>query len=191
MLKVYDDLFTDDFIMELSKIAHAFSWTYTNVANRNQYPQDSVFTKGSHKFFGSVLYNRDSEYNIQNNTPKYFIDVLEHICNNVIPENAKMYSIGANLQVYGQDGTAHKDTYINNGTDRTILFYCHHEWKEEWGGALEILDDNEEVIDSILPIPGRVVYLDSSVLHRARAPSVKNVARMSIAYRMAAIKGNS
>ena len=187
MLKVYDDIFTADYVMELSRIAHNLSWSYTNVANRNQFPHDSILTNGSHRFFGASLFSQNSQYDIQNSTPKPFIDVLEHISNRIIPENALMHSIGANLQVYGQDGTAHKDNYIGDGTDRTILFYCHHEWKEEWGGALEILDDNEKVIDSILPMPGRIVYLDSSVLHRARAPLVKNIARMSIAYRMKVI----
>jgi len=186
MLKVYDDLFTPDFIMETSKAAHDLPWRYTNVANRNQFPSNSIFTKGSHKFFGSTLYDQVSRYNVYNQTPTLFLDVLNHLCDYIIKEEVKMHTINSNLQVYGQDGTAHRDNFVGDSKDRTILFYCHHEWKEEWGGALEILNDDGEVIDSVLPMPGRVVYLDSSVLHRARAPLVKNVARMSIAYRMQA-----
>lgn len=183
MLKVYDDLFTADFIMEASKLAHRFPWTYNNVANRNQFPYDSIFTKGTHRFFGTSLYEQ-SGYKTHNTTPDLFLNALDHICGNMIEEKLSLHAISANLQVYGQDGTAHKDNYGGDGKDRTILFYCHHEWKEEWGGALEILNDDDEVIDSVLPLPGRVVYLDSSVLHRAKAPLVKNIARMSIAYRM-------
>jgi hypothetical protein len=184
MLKIYDDLFTDDFIIEMSKAAHTLPWKYTNVANRNQFPLNSLFTKGTHKFFGCTLYEQKSDYDIVNITPRVFLGALEHLCNNIIEENTKMHTISSNLQVYGQDGTTHADSYVGGGKDRTILLYCHHEWKEEWGGALEILNDDKEVIESILPMPGRVVYLDSSVLHRARAPLVKNVPRMSIAYRM-------
>lgn len=188
MLKVYDDLFTDDFIMEMSKAAHRLPWKYTNVANRNQFPVSSMFAKGTHRFFGSVLWDDKGGYNIENNTPKEFMDVLDFFLDKgFFDENVRMHSIDANLQVYGQDGTGHIDDFMADGTDRTVLLYCHHEWKEEWGGALEILNEDEEVIESILPMPGRVVYLDSSVLHRARAPLVKDVARMSIAYRMQAI----
>jgi hypothetical protein len=188
MLKVYDDLFTPDFIMEMSKAAHMLPWTYSNVANRDQFPLDSTFTKGTHKFFGSSLWFRDSLYNVTNNTPDIFLKALDHLQFSVLEEDVDMHCIDSNLQVYGQDGTAHKDDFISDGTDRTILLYCHHEWKEEWGGALEILNDDGEVIESVLPLPGRVVYLDSSVLHRARAPLVKNEGRMSIAYRMRTIQ---
>ena len=184
MLKVYDDLFTPKFIMQMSEAAHSLPWTYNNVANRNQFPYDSIFTKGTHRFFGHTMWSRDGLYNVYNTAPDIFLQILEFLQFNILEEKAEMHTISSNLQVYGQDGTAHVDDYFGGGIDRTILLYCHHEWKEEWGGALEILDDNKKVIDSILPMPGRVVYLDSSVLHRARAPLVKDIARMSIAYRM-------
>ena len=186
MLKVYDDLFAADFIMRSSQLAHRIPWTYTNVANRKQFPFDSVLTKGSHKFFGANLYEREG-HRLINETPDEFFQVLDFVCTDYIEEKLSLHSISSNLQVYGQDGTAHKDIYVGDSKDRTILFFCHHEWKEEWGGALEILNEDKEVIESILPMPGRIVYLDSNVLHRARAPLVKNIARMSIAYRMKVI----
>jgi Rps23 Pro-64 3,4-dihydroxylase Tpa1-like proline 4-hydroxylase len=182
MLKVYDDLFTPDFIVNTAIEAHNLPWTYTNVANRTQFPPDSVLTKGSHRFFGTIVYDWKNRVD---DTPNIFKALLDYLLSNIIEEEVKLHIISTNLQVYGQDGTTHVDDYIGSNKDRTILYYPHCEWKEEWGGALEILNDDGEVIESVLPLPGRVVYMDSSISHRANAPSVKNIGRMSITYRLA------
>jgi Rps23 Pro-64 3,4-dihydroxylase Tpa1-like proline 4-hydroxylase len=93
-----------------------------------------------------------------------------------------LIQIDANLQVSGQDGSYHNDTYIGGGKDRTIIFYPHIEWKEEWGGELQILDG--DLIHNIFPNPGKIVCFDSTVKHRALAPSLNDKPRMSIAFRM-------
>jgi Rps23 Pro-64 3,4-dihydroxylase Tpa1-like proline 4-hydroxylase len=132
-----------------------------------------------------LLYQRKSRYYTVNNTPSIFIEVLEHIVKDVIKDHSlNLYQIEGNLQFYGQTGTAHKDIYVCNNKDRTILFYPNLEWNEALGGELEILDDTGAVIDRILPLPGRVVYFDSTITHRALDPCVLNTPRFSIAYRM-------
>ena len=53
MIKVYDNLFAHDFLVETYKTCvKDIPWQYTNSANRSQYPTESVFSKGSHNFFG-------------------------------------------------------------------------------------------------------------------------------------------
>jgi hypothetical protein len=185
MLQVWNDSFSHDILVDVHKLAITLPWTLSNVANRKTFPQDSVLTTGSHRFFGVNTYSRYHRYNITNSTPQLYFDILDFIVYGLIKtDNLELISIDHNLQMEGQNGTAHKDLYLNNGGDRTILFYPHYEWKEENGGPLEILDENFNVVESILPNPGCVVYFDGSVNHRAIAPKIANIPRISTAFRM-------
>jgi len=102
----------------------------------------------------------------------------------IADDSLSLFKIEGNLQFFGQRGTTHQDIYLGDNKDRTILFYPNLDWNDDLGGHLEILDDNEKVVDKILPLPGRVVYFDSTTKHRALDPCVVNVPRFSIAYRM-------
>lgn len=185
MLEVYDNLFEPKFLIDCHIEARNISWHYGNKSGSNQYPFNSPLSKGNHIFLGSMLYQRKSHYYILNNTPSIFIEVLEYVVKDIIADHSlSLFQIEANLQFYGQTGMPHNDVYVGNGRDRTILFYPNLEWNSELGGELEILDDNDNVIESILPLPGRIVYFDSTIKHRALDPKEINIPRFSIAYRM-------
>jgi len=181
MIEVFDDLFAKDFIMETKTVVERLPWQYINKANRNQYPYDSPFSKGSHTFFGTRIFESRAGFDVYNETPNILMQVINHVVFEIIQEPLDLQVIETNLQVRGQDGRNHRDLYEDERNDRTILYYPHDEWKEEWGGELKVYGDSPQ---SLLPLPGRVVYLDSSVEHQALGPLVDNVARMSIAYRM-------
>jgi hypothetical protein len=185
MLEVYDNLFEPRFLIDCHIAARNISWHYGNKSGSNQYPYNSALSQGNHIFLGALLYHRKSRYYTVNNTPPIFIEVLEHIVKDVICDHSlNLYQIEGNLQFYGQAGTAHQDVYVGNGKDRTILFYPNLEWNETLGGELEILDDHDTIVERILPLPGRVVYFDSTIKHRAVDPCIVNTPRFSIAYRM-------
>lgn len=187
MVQVYDNIFADDFLLELHKQCLTLPWQFTNKANRSQYPSNSILGAGSHSFFGTCLYSQRGKNRYFDVTPDIIFDAFYYITENVIDtggEVLELHKIETNLQVYGQDGTAHKDDYTGEGTDRTILLYPHYKWEYDWGGSLEVLDNNLNIINSYLPLPGRVLYFDSTVPHRGLAPAVKNIARMSIAFRL-------
>jgi len=184
MLKVYDDLFTDDFLVGVNLLCRNLPWGYANTANRYQFPHESPLAKGSHVFFGKRLYEKTSPYRITNEAPSELFDVLEHFVFSKLKEDLDLLAIDTNLQMQGQDGTAHLDLLAGNNQDRTIMFYPHYKWEDSWGGQLQVLDKNEEVTREYFPKPGRIIYFDSTVLHRALAPDVPNEPRMSIAFRM-------
>ena len=185
MLEIYDNLYADDFLVELNSLARNMPWGYGNTANRYQYPENSVLGKGTHVFFGRRIYQKHSPYKIHNNTPDEFINVLENFVFNIIKDNTlELKAIDINLQILGQDGTAHRDVYANTEQDRTIMFYPHYKWEESWGGSFQVLDEDENIVDEYLPLPGRIIYFDSAVLHRALGPAIANTPRMSVAFRM-------
>jgi len=185
MLEVYDDLYTDDFLVALNALSRDLSWGYANTANRYQYPSRSPLAKGSHVFFGRRIYQKHSPYRINNDTPDEFFDVLENFVFNVLQDNSlELIGIDTNLQILGQNGTAHRDIMAGNDEDRTIMFYPHYKWEESWGGQFQVLDENENVKEEYYPLPGRIIYFDSTVLHRALGPTVPDTPRISIAFRM-------
>lgn len=188
MLQVFDNLFTKDLLLDLNVYFRTdLSWSINNVANRHQYPISSSLCEGSHLLFGKRIYHRHSRYKVHNEATNQVIDVLEHFVHNILKHNGlELFYIDCNLQMCGQDGTSHIDDFLGRGRDRTIMFYPHFEWQESWGGQLQILDDNHNVIEEHYPKPGRIIYFDSSVSHRALGPRVPNVPRFSVAYRMGA-----
>ena len=185
-IKVIDGLFTDKFLLELYTTVNSdISWEYANIANRKQYPLDCVLNEGSHRFFGSRIYDLNDRIDVYNKVPKQIFETFYVIMNNLNLKNTILRSIDMNLQVYGQDGTSHKDQFYTDmhNKDITILFYPHYKWQKTLGGQLQIMD-GDSVYEEYFPIPGRVICFDSSVPHRALAPKVKNVGRFSIAYRL-------
>lgn len=184
-VKVFDDLFTDKFLMDVHIASKKIAWNYTNTANRKSYPQNCFLNEGTHVFFGSCLYEWVSYFNVKNTCPDILLEVLEYfVLEQLNDHSLKLFKIDSNLQIKGQDGTPHRDVYVGDGRDRTILFYPHYKWDKSWGGELQILDNENNVVKSLLPLPGRIIYFDSSVNHRALAPKVPNVSRTSIAFRM-------
>ena len=190
MYKIYDDLFAPKFMMDAHMACLRLPWNFTNRSARTQYPGwcDTADGRGN-RMFGCTTYERRSAFHIENSTPNMFLDALEwffveQIGNDEISKHS-LQLIDWNLQVKGMDGGIHRDLYYKDHPNVTVLFYTHHEWKEEWGGELLIYDDNQQnVIDKISPLPGRMVYLDSNCWHQALAPNVPNIPRMSCAYRL-------
>jgi len=185
MVKCIDRAFTDKFLLECyQEVTTNINWTYTNVSNRYQYPDDA-FCDGSERIFGAPLLTRMSKHFFRNNTPNIFIEAFEVLMERYLTESPwELFQVDANLQVFGMNGAAHRDDYHNDSTDKTILFFPHYKWENEWGGEFQILDDKNNVVEEYLPMPGRVLIFDSTIKHRGNGPKVKGVSRISIAYRM-------
>lgn len=183
MLAIYDNIFSYDFIVKSYMESLELPWNYTNIANRFQYPTSSILSKGSHLFFGKRIYEKKGLFNIKNNSPDIFLEVIEHFVKNVIQDTSiDLVAIDCNFQLCGQDGTAHSD-FEKNKISLTAIYYPVIDWKSEWGGALEILD-NDKIVDRIYPVPGRMVFFDSSIYHRSVAPTIPEAPKISIAYRL-------
>jgi hypothetical protein len=182
MLKIYDDLFSDDFLMDsFIFYSNEVLWKPTNIANRRTFPVGSPLAKGSHILLGAFFKPEN------NDVPPIIQDPFEWFMYNFsdeLGENVELTRIDCNLQTYMLDGTAHRDRYHDDGSDRTLLFYPHYKWKDNWGGEFQVLNDDMETIQSIEIKPGRMVYIDSSVLHRGLGPTHKYIYRLCTAYRL-------
>ena len=164
---VLDDFVSDDFLFNIHKFFDTAPWIYKNEANRN------AFGVGSHKFF--IWLPPD------NRPEDHWLDFLWSCLSDHLNIKGDIKEIHANLQVFGQQGTWHKDFY-GNGNTKALLYYPVLQWNQEWGGSLDIREDDTDEYVSYQYVPGRIIYMDGSKEHRANAPLVINKGRISLVF---------
>ena len=175
-ISVWDNLIDDDFLLRKDRESNFYSWSLTNIANNNSFPNSQ---KGSHLIWGSIL-------NKGNDLEKDYKDLLQFCVNKLIKKNFKVTEVSMNGQSYGQDGTCHTDVY-GGGEEKSLMIFLNNRWQKEWGGEFQILENksnDSKVLYNIEYVPGRIVYFDASLPHRGLAPKVTNVFRKSLIYRL-------
>ena len=71
---------------------------------------------------------------------------------------------------YGNCPTVH----VDNTTEGfyTLLYYANPEWQADWAGETAFYNEAQnDIIKSVYPTPGRMVFFDSRIPHSARTPS--------------------
>jgi hypothetical protein len=148
-------------------------------------------------FWGASLYKYNSDvFKIQNNVPNnvqglyYFI---ENEVRNILQRDFMLMSIDLNAQSLGQDGTYHRDTYMEKfphldyKNDYTVMVFLNSTWKDGWGGEFQFSekgDSNVPPLKSIDYIPGRIILFRGDIPHRGLGPKVKKVVRKSLVFRL-------
>ena len=75
----------------------------------------------------------------------------------------------ANGHTFGGDGHLHRD---HTGPGQfTTIYYAHSEWRPNWAGETVFFnEDQNEIIASVYPKPGRLAHFPGRLLHAARSP---------------------
>jgi hypothetical protein len=175
---IYDDLFDEKFLLELNEICDDLPNKPNNISNRRTYPYG---TKGSHNILGCVLFSKLSKYVYQSICPLSLMWAFDNFANKYLNKDLELFYIQSNLQTCGMDGSYHVDG--EPGTKTAILFATHG-WKKEWGGEFQIIGSENEIVQTIEYVPGRIIYFDSSIPHRGLSPMVPNIFRHSISFRL-------
>ena len=68
----------------------------------------------------------------------------------------------------GDSPTSHYDGKYD--TDTTVLVYANTEWDHNEGGETLFYNEDKEVVQAIVPKPGRVAIFPANILHSARPP---------------------
>ena len=169
MIEIYDDLFTDDYLInQFLYASNGARWKLNNRAGRFQYPLDSPLCKGNHLFWAA---NLDANNEFVNAPLKVFHEITDR--------KYKCIEVLGNLQGYGVDGTWHQD---DGRAPFTLLFYPHYKWKKSWGGEFQI--ERNGNIESFDIKPGRLILIDGSINHRALGTKNPYIYRFSYAYRL-------
>ena len=77
----------------------------------------------------------------------------------------------ANSHTYGVEGAVHTD---NPDTENyfSSIYYAHALWHRNWAGEITFYEPGgHDIIQSVLPKPGRLITFRGCVPHRAQAPS--------------------
>ena len=93
---------------------------------------------------------------------KLFWDKLE---NNVDILLTRLY---CNKLIAGDSPTSHYDS--KHETDTTVLVYANTQWDHNEGGETLFYNEDKEVVQAIVPKPGRVAIFPANILHSARPP---------------------
>ena len=88
-----------------------------------------------------------------------FLENTNHLC-----PNLKLYRMYINLFAPGENPYFHTDS--TDDKDITFLYYVPtDDWDIDGGGETQFYHDG--VMSGVLSIPNRMVYFDSTILHRA------------------------
>ena len=82
--------------------------------------------------------------------------------------NLQVERVIANLFAHGDSSWLHTDCKEENAW--TVILYLNEAWDLNWGGET-ILAENNEVIKSFAPTPGKFIIFKSNVLHGPRPVS--------------------
>ena len=144
MIKIYDYLFPDELIVE--------GFNYFKKYQDWDYLADSP-TTNANASIGKVFTN-----NFEPIVYK-FIDYLED----------KVFGKCLyNCFNYGDSPKPHIDSHSKDGI--TYLIYLNPFWQIDWAGETIFIGDDNEIITSITPKPGRLIKFTSNILHCARPP---------------------
>lgn len=179
--KVIDDLFDKFYLYEIENHINSIPLHTTNIANRSTWPYG---LKGTHRLFGSVLYDRTelNDINYFSDNSKPFLNILNQL-EKTTDKKFFLKNISLNVQHSGCDGTMHIDS--ENENEITILMMSNSEWDSNWGGQFQILSsDGKEIIEEYEYIPGRILLIPSNVPHRGLGPIEKYTYRTTVVWRV-------
>jgi hypothetical protein len=160
---VKDDFFNADLCNLIATAVQAFQWCYGHKSVRNN--------PAHNKFFVSHLWTHSS-------SEDNFFHMLWKQIHKQVPsvQGYHCRRIYANGQVKGQNSNWHTDD-----GDKTVLYYPL-EWAPEWGGSTHFAIDGSD--NEIQIKQNRIVIFDSHISHYGSGPTVDNILRISIAFKL-------
>lgn len=141
-------------------------WTYGWQSDANKNP----FGHWNHDFLKTKRTNQENaEHILLNNSElKPLHDLWEKLKLNQLAGHS-LVRCYANAHTFGVEGFPHTDSRTPG--NYTTIFYINPVWKPEWAGETVFFNDLGDIVQAILPKPGRMVMFDGRILHAARALS--------------------
>tara|TARA_R110002020_G_scaffold407491_3_gene617502 strand:+ start:3160 stop:3678 length:519 start_codon:yes stop_codon:yes gene_type:complete len=149
LVDVYDDLITKDLLLELEQYVSGF--TYSRFETDNE---EYDFKTNTHDF--------DHKDPLLIKCQQLFWNKLK---NNVDIILTRLY---CNKILAGDSPTSHYDGKYD--VDTTVLVYVNSEWDHNEGGETLFYNEDKEVVQAVVPKPGRVAIFPANILHSARPP---------------------
>ena len=157
MIKVFDNFLEQNDIETLHKVLWDSDWYLQGT----DYPMSDLNQRG----WAFIKY-----MNLDEEKQPIYKKILSKIQNLPELENMVCSRVLRNAYKFSDVIGLHRDT----GYDITALVFGNKEWKLNWGS--ETIFTNEEtedaeIIQSVIPKPGRLLIFDSDIPHTGRVPS--------------------
>ena len=181
--QVIDNFFDDVFINEMHQKIMDIPMTPKNTARPLTWPYgyESDYRMQGYTLFNRVNMNRVVLCDVEKS--QFFFDILEGF-EKKFNKNFYLRKIHINLQHSGCHGREHADADTPN--ELTMMIMPNSKWKKEWGGEFQILDNDNNVIESHDYVPGRIVLFPGNVLHKGLGPNEEYpyIYRYTLVYRI-------
>lgn len=149
LVDVYDELISKDLLLQLEQYVSGF--TYSRFETDNE---EYDFKTNTHDF--------DHKDPLLIKCQQLFWNKLK---NNVDIILTRLY---CNKILAGDSPTSHYDGKYD--VDTTVLVYVNSEWDHNEGGETLFYNEDKEVVQAVVPKPGRVAIFPANILHSARPP---------------------
>ena len=146
LASVHDNLFSQEKIKEIENYVSKFQYGRFETDN-----EEFDFKTNTYDF------ERDDPFLMD--VQKLFWDKLK---NNVDIILTRLY---CNKLIAGDNPTSHYDS--KHETDTTVLVYANTQWDHNEGGETLFYNEDKEVVQAIVPKPGRVAIFPANILHSA------------------------
>lgn len=108
------------------------------------------------------------DLNFKNRVEKNLKNKTENILNNLKIFNLlKFERTYASANPFGTVHELHKDYFNEPQGGITVMYYLNNNWDLQFSGETVFIN-NQEIIKSIIPKPGRIVVFDGNIEHCAR-----------------------
>ena len=141
-------------------------WTYGWQSDKDKVP----FSHWNHDFLKTKRNNQDDAEQVllTDESLAPLRDLWLKLKAEVLPGHA-LVRCYANAHTFGVEGYPHIDSRTEG--NYTTICYVNPMWRPEWAGETVFFNDVGDIVQAVLPKPGRVIVFDGRVTHAARALS--------------------
>lgn len=159
-IKVYDNFLTQEEILQLDNILINSDFYLMGTSSKNE-------DRGSRDWtMVRVIENDDKNIDFYNKLQNRILELVS------VEVNYSCYRKMVNSYKFGDVLTVHSDhEKIKGLKPLTALIYGNKNWDVNWGSETVFVDNQGEIIKSIIPKPGRLVVFDATLPHTGRVPS--------------------
>ena len=186
VIAVFDNLFKD--LLGSDLILMTYTWGVRSCAAGWRYG-DTADDHTDNKFWGATLMSSDDEPGIPStmeDADDRIRKIWEKLAERLKPHSFAVRGVFLNGQTYGLDNAIHTDRPTDEEGWYTAIVYLNPKWTIHDGGETMFYNDERtDVIMSVLPKPGRVVFFDARYPHWGRGPTRNcQELRVTLAYRL-------
>jgi hypothetical protein len=162
---VIDDFHSEDDYRELLRQADNTSYTSGWKSNKRTDPHGHW----NRNYVDGVRSGSSNLAEVCNNIPDLQKKIWDTLKEKYHLNDMVLLRCYMNAHTYGVDGYIHTDSHRDD--EWTIVTYLNETWDPNWAGETIIVDENNEIIKSVIPKRNRAIIFPGKMKHAARGVS--------------------